>query len=75
VAWSNPSPGGAENVHETLREVLAYAKAVIVDDACAVPVTGAMAGDDGLIADPSVREQIGVVPAVIDDRCKDQGGR
>jgi len=37
--------------------VLEYATATIVDTACVEsPVTSAMIGDDGCIADPSARE-------------------
>ena len=59
VAWINASPHGAAQAHESLRTVLGYLKATIVEPACVhVPVTGSMVGDDGLIADPAVREEI-----------------
>lgn len=59
VAWINASPRGAVNAHDSLRKVLGYTKATVVEDACAdIPVTGAMLGDDGLIADPSVRHHL-----------------
>ena len=59
VAWINASPRGAVNAHDSLRKVLGYASATIVEAACAdIPVTGAMLGDDGLIADPSARNHI-----------------
>jgi NAD(P)H-dependent FMN reductase len=61
VGWINASARRAELAHESLRTVLGYANAVVVEAACAhIPVTGAMVGDDGLIADPAVRSQIGV---------------
>jgi chromate reductase, NAD(P)H dehydrogenase (quinone) len=59
VAWINASPRRAELAHESLRAVLGYANAALVEPACThVPVTGAMVGEDGLIADPEVRSQI-----------------
>ncbi len=57
VGWINASPRGAVHAHESLRRVLEYATATIVDTACVEsPVTSAMIGDDGCIADPSARE-------------------
>ena len=59
VAWINPSPRGALNAHESLRTVLGYAHAHIVEPACAqIPVLGAAVGDGGLIDDPGIRDQI-----------------
>jgi chromate reductase len=59
VAWINTSPRGAVGAHESLRTVLGYAKALIVDAACAhIPVTGSMVADDGMISDRTVRDQI-----------------
>ncbi len=59
VAWINASPRGAINAHDSLRKVLGYASATIVESACTeVPVTGTMIGADGLIADPPTRERI-----------------
>jgi chromate reductase, NAD(P)H dehydrogenase (quinone) len=62
VGWINASPRGAELAHGSLRAVLGYANAVIVESACThIPVTGPMVGEDGLIADPQVRGRIGSV--------------
>jgi len=59
VAWINASLRGALNAHYSLRKVLGYATATIVEGACVeIPITAAMVGDDGLIADASVRDQI-----------------
>lgn len=59
VAWINASPRGAALAHDSLRAVLAYAHAEMVEQACVhVPVTSAMVGDDGLIDDPSVRDRL-----------------
>lgn len=59
VAWINASPRGAVLAHESLRTVLGYASATIIEGACAdISVTGAMLGDAGLIADASIRARI-----------------
>jgi NAD(P)H-dependent FMN reductase len=55
VGWVNVSPRGAPNAHESLRRVLGYVKANVVEAACLhIPVTPDMLDDD-LIPDPSVR--------------------
>ena len=59
VAWFNVNAHGAVNAHESLRKVLGYATAGIIENACAeVTVTHPMVGDDGLIADEQVRGQL-----------------
>jgi chromate reductase len=61
VAWINASaaPTGAADAHESLRKVLNYAHAAIVEDACtSIPVTRQSIGDDGLVVDPLVRSDI-----------------
>jgi chromate reductase, NAD(P)H dehydrogenase (quinone) len=60
VAWVNVSaaPTGAADAHQSLRKVLSYAHATVVEAACtAIPVTR---GDvrDGLIADPPIQSAI-----------------
>jgi chromate reductase len=58
VGWVNASPRGALHAHESLRRVLGYVKATIVEAACLhIPVTGDMV-DDGIISDPSVRDRL-----------------
>jgi chromate reductase, NAD(P)H dehydrogenase (quinone) len=60
VAWINVSsaPTGAADAHESLRKVLGYAHAAVVEQACAsVPVARADVRD-GLIADPAIRAAI-----------------
>ena len=55
VAWINASPRGAENAHESLRKVLGYVGATLVESACNhVPVTSAMIDGTGLIDAPEV---------------------
>jgi chromate reductase len=55
VAWVNVAARGAPNAHESLRKVLGYVNAAIVEPAClAVPVTGAMVNVEGLMADEAM---------------------
>ena len=69
VAWINPSPRGAENAIASLRTVLGYAHAEIVENACAVvPVTAAAVGEDGLVAEGTVRDRLAAVLATLADR-------
>jgi chromate reductase len=63
VAWINASgpaaPTGAADAHDSLRKVLRYTGADIVEAACVrIPIERSAVGADGLIADPAVREQI-----------------
>jgi len=63
VAWINASSraavGGAADAHESLRKVLGYVGASIVDEACAsIPVPRAAIEPDGTIADVAIRQQI-----------------
>lgn len=63
VAWVNTSgpaaPTGAADAHESLRKVLGYVSADIVEDACRrIPVPRAAVGEDGLIEDPEIRAQV-----------------
>jgi NAD(P)H-dependent FMN reductase len=59
VAWINASPREAAHAHESLRIVLGYAHAAIVERACAhIPVTSAEVDEQGLVADPAMRARI-----------------
>jgi chromate reductase len=59
VAWINASPRGAVHAHESLRLVLGYAHATIVEDACVdVPVNNGDVDADGLVHDSTARERI-----------------
>ena len=63
VAWVNASgpaaPKGAADAHDSLRKVLGYVGADIVEAACVrIPVTRDAVGPDGTIADPTIRERI-----------------
>jgi NAD(P)H-dependent FMN reductase len=59
VAWINASglnaPTGGRDAHDSLRTVLGYTGAEIVEDACMrVPVARKLVGEDGVIRDPEV---------------------
>jgi NAD(P)H-dependent FMN reductase len=59
VAWINPSSHGGTGAIATLRAVLGYAHARIVEAACAaIPVTSSDVGDDGEVHDPAARAGI-----------------
>ncbi len=63
VAWVNASgpaaPTGAADAHDSLRRVLGYVGADIVEAACVrIPVTRHVVGPDGTIADPGIRGRI-----------------
>ncbi len=67
VAWINvsgpASPSGGADAHDSLRKVLGYAHADIVDAACIrVPIERGMVGGDGLVADTDARA--GIVDAL-----------
>ncbi len=63
VAWINVSgpaaPTGGADAHDSLRKVLTYSGANIVESACVrVPLMRQAIGPDGLVSDPGAREQI-----------------
>lgn len=63
VAWINASgpaaPTGGVDAHDSLRKVLGYAGAEIVEAACVrVPITREMVGSDGVVDDVTARERI-----------------
>jgi chromate reductase, NAD(P)H dehydrogenase (quinone) len=59
VAWINTSPRGAAHAHESLRLVLGYAHATIVEKACiSIPVTASDVDERGLIVDAATRERL-----------------
>jgi len=70
VGWINAStnPGGAAMAHESLRIVIGYTGADLVEAACVrIGVTRDAVGPDGLIADPDVRGGIAAVLTVLAD--------
>ncbi|MEA2211454.1 MAG: hypothetical protein QOF83_1402 [Solirubrobacteraceae bacterium] len=63
IAWINASgpaaPTGAADAHDSLRKVLGYVHADIVEAACArIPVTRGDIATDGLLADRTIRDAI-----------------
>jgi len=63
VAWINVSgsaaPTGGADAHDSLRKVLGYVHARIIEEACLrLPVSRGGVDESGLIADPAAREAI-----------------
>jgi NAD(P)H-dependent FMN reductase len=60
VAWVNAAaPGRGAGAEATLRTVLGYTGAAIVEKACRrIPVDREMIGADGVLTDPEAREQL-----------------
>ena len=68
VGWINASTGytGAQHAHDSLRRVLGFVNADIVEDAALVlPVARSTYGPDGLIGDPLIRAGIATVLAAL----------
>lgn len=67
VAWINAAaPGRGQGAEATLRTVLGYTGAHIVESACVkIPVGRATTGRDGLIDDPEIRRQLGNVLGIL----------
>ncbi|MFJ4776727.1 NADPH-dependent FMN reductase [Streptomyces sp. NPDC088762] len=67
VAWVNAAAAGrGQGAEATLRTVLGYTGADIVESACLrLPVDRQMVGPDGVIIDEGVREQLGKVLALL----------
>lgn len=63
VAWVNAAaPGRGEGAEATLRAVLGYTGADIVESACVrIPMAPQRVGADGIINDPEAREQLSQV--------------
>jgi NAD(P)H-dependent FMN reductase len=63
IAWINASgpaaPTGGADAHDSLRKVLGYVHADIVEEACArIPLTRDAVGADGTVTDPVARGRI-----------------
>jgi NAD(P)H-dependent FMN reductase len=67
VMWINVSATtGAVHAHASLRTVLGYAGANIVEDACAhIPVPRHAVGPDGTVDDPQTRARVAAVLGVL----------
>jgi chromate reductase, NAD(P)H dehydrogenase (quinone) len=63
VGWINGSAhGAADGAHHTLRVVLGYVSADIVEDACVkIPIRRDIVGPNGTITDPSITSAINAV--------------
>lgn len=77
VAWINASstasPTGGADAHASLRKVLEYTGAQIVEAACVrVPVSRQAVGADGLIHEPALRRELGQVVATLRDYLRRQ---
>ena len=78
IAWINAAgpaaPSGAADAHASLRKVLGYVHADIVEEACRrIPLERSAIGDDGLVAEPGARAEIAdalaaLAAASIEDR-------
>ena len=63
IAWINASgpaaPTGGADAHDSLRKVLVYVHADIVEEACTrIPLTRDDIGADGTVTDPATREKV-----------------
>ncbi|GGV05177.1 FMN reductase [Kitasatospora herbaricolor] len=67
TAWINAAnPGRGLGAEATLRLVLGYTGAAVLEEACAaVPVDRAVVGPDGVITDPGARAEIARVLALL----------
>jgi NAD(P)H-dependent FMN reductase len=70
IAWINASgpasPTGAADAHESLRRVLGYVHADVVEEACVrIPVTRDAIGADGTLIDPALRAAIAEAVAAL----------
>jgi chromate reductase len=75
IAWINAAgpaaPSGATDAHDSLRKVLGYAGAEIIESACLrAPVTREMIGADGLVHDDPARGQIAASVAALADHVR-----
>ena len=73
VAWINVSgeaaPSGGADAHDSLRKVLGYTGAVIVEAACIrLPLARGDVGEDGLVTPPEARAAIVEAVIVLDAR-------
>ena len=70
IAWINASgpaaPTGGADAHDSLRKVLSYVHADVVEQACTrIALTREAVGPDGSIIDPAAREKIAEAVATL----------
>ena len=75
IAWINASgpaaPTGASDAHDSLRKVLGYVHADIVEEACTrIPVTRDAVGPDGTVSDSGLRQQIAETISTLANRLR-----
>ena len=80
IAWTNASgpaaPTGGADAHDSLRKVLGYVHADIVEAACTrIPLTRDAVGPGGTIIDLAAREQIAASLTTLVRRVTDHDGR
>jgi NAD(P)H-dependent FMN reductase len=78
VAWINAAgpaaPTGAADAHESLRKVLGYVSAEVVEAACVrVPLTRDMVGPTGTIVDEGARAAIAAAVVALVSHVRPQG--
>lgn len=72
VAWVNTSaaPNGATDAHTSLRIILGYAHAHVVEDACTAIPVARQAVHDGLLADRTIRSSVvDTLRVLVEGRC------
>jgi chromate reductase, NAD(P)H dehydrogenase (quinone) len=77
VAWINASsiaaPTGGADAHDSLRKVLGFVGAEIVEDAVLrLPVPRAAVGPDGIITDPEIRSRVASAVAALAAHARNQ---
>jgi chromate reductase len=74
VAFINTAPnGGAQGAHDTLRKVLGYVSADVIEGACAhIPVRRDALGPEGLIHDAEILERLRAVLSAIIEHIRTQ---
>jgi NAD(P)H-dependent FMN reductase len=70
IAWINASgpaaPTGGADAHDSLRKVLGYVHADIVEEACTrIVLTRSDVGSDGIVSSPTAREEIAAAVATL----------
>lgn len=75
VAWINvagpAAPTGAADAHDSLRKVLGYVHAEIIEAACVrIPLMRDLLGSDGTVTDPAARAEIEKVLTAVRDHVK-----
>jgi chromate reductase, NAD(P)H dehydrogenase (quinone) len=71
VAWVNVAVRGAPHAHESLRRVLGYVGATVIEAACVeLPVRSEIVTDDGLVADQGVQLRLAEALEILTEACR-----